>query len=263
MYKKENLENKKMKPGREINILLLGETGVGKSTFINAFVNYLKFDSLEEAENEKLEYLIPCRFVITDDDYNEKQVVLGEDKNENFETGQSSTQFPKAHVISFENKQPKVRIIDTPGIGDTGGIEQDKKNLQNLLDYISQYEHLHAICILLKPNNARLGVLFNYVLKELLSNLHKKAVDNIIFCFTNSRGTFYRPGDTYPNLKKLLNDIEQVSKVKVPISRDNTFFFDNESFRFLAALQHKVSFTDYEKKISQQAGIIQLRFVKK
>ncbi|CAF4093903.1 unnamed protein product [Rotaria sp. Silwood1] len=32
-----------------INILLLGESGVGKSTFINAFVNYLPFDTFERA----------------------------------------------------------------------------------------------------------------------------------------------------------------------------------------------------------------------
>lgn len=44
-------------PPEEINILLLGETGVGKSTFINTFVNYLKFDSLGNAKAGHMGYL--------------------------------------------------------------------------------------------------------------------------------------------------------------------------------------------------------------
>ncbi|CAF5073565.1 unnamed protein product, partial [Rotaria sp. Silwood1] len=39
------------KTDQVINILLLGEKGVGKSTFINAFVNYLKFKTVEQAQS--------------------------------------------------------------------------------------------------------------------------------------------------------------------------------------------------------------------
>ena len=46
-----------LEPFEELNILILGEAGVGKSTWINAFVNYLTYESLDEAiEADELKY---------------------------------------------------------------------------------------------------------------------------------------------------------------------------------------------------------------
>jgi hypothetical protein len=81
-----------------------------------------------------------------------------------------------------------------------------------------------------------------------LTNLHKKAADSIVFCFTNCRGTFYRPGDTLPSLKALLKDLAEKSGVSVPLSKSNYFCFDNEAFRFLAALKQGIQFSDEDKK---------------
>jgi len=35
-----------------------------------------------------------------------------------------------------------IRLIDTPGLGNTNGVEQDNKNLLEILTYVSHYEHL-------------------------------------------------------------------------------------------------------------------------
>src|SRR6266487_1984929 len=104
---------------KEINILLLGETGVGKSTFINSFVNYLKFDTLNEAKSGNMEVLISSKFTITDDNFETKTIKIGnDDLNEKLESiGMSSTQECKSYIFqAAENKF--VRLIDTPGIGD-------------------------------------------------------------------------------------------------------------------------------------------------
>ena len=239
-------ENNNLREATEINILLLGETGVGKSTFINSILNYLQFENLQDAINEpQLFYALPTSFPITDENFQQILVKIGEDEDEKFETGKSSTKYPKAHVFNFENGN-KIRIIDTPGIGDTRGIEEDQKNLENILSYLSNYTHINAICILFKPNNTRFALSFRYVVKELLTQLHKDAISNIVYCFTNTYSTFYKPGATRPLLQALLDEVEQQRGIKVPLNKTNVFCFDNESFRYLVAQKQNVFFCEKE-----------------
>jgi predicted GTPase len=72
--------------------------------------------------------------------------------------GQSTTQDTKAYQMNAGSKI--VRLLDTPGIGDTRGIEQDKKNMDNILAKLRSVGTLHGILILLKPNSSRLTVMF-------------------------------------------------------------------------------------------------------
>ena len=103
---------------------------------------------------------------------------------------------------------------------------------------------------MLKPNNARLTVIFRYCINELLVHLHKGAVDNIIFCFTNSRSTFYCPGDTLPPLQKLLKE-HGLNILDTEDDRiERMYCFDNEAFRFLAIVNNGIDmsldqFKDY------------------
>ena len=226
-----------------LTILILGETGVGKSTFINGFANYLQHETLGEAKaSETLLSPVKSTFVITNDDFEQITVTTGAEDNESQVIGQSATQSTKAHVFNYKGSVD-VRLIDTPGIGDTRGIEQDKENFQNILAYISYYEEIHGICILLKPNNSRLTVMFEFCVKELLTHLHRNAARNIVFCFTNARNTNYRPGDTFPALKTL---IENEDSVSIDLRKDIIYCMDNESFRYLAACKHGITFDEEE-----------------
>ncbi|CAG8684237.1 6649_t:CDS:1, partial [Ambispora gerdemannii] len=230
-------------PPEEVNVLLLGETGVGKSTFINAFVNYLKHETLEEAKLGDLVPLISSKFTITDENYNTKEIRIGkDDSNEQFQiVGASATQGCKSYAFHVGGSKI-LRLIDTPGIGDTRGVDQDKQNFDNILKYLSFHKHINGICILLKPNESRTSIIFRFCIQELLSHLHKSAKDNIVFCFTNARGTFYRPGDTLPPLKKHLKELQDRFGIEIEIKHDTMYCFDSESFRFLAALKEKVQF---------------------
>jgi len=232
---------------KEINILLLGETGVGKSTFINAFANYLNFSELKDAEASEPICLIPTSFIVTSKG-KRFTIKLGEDSNESNAAiqGQSATQMCRDYVFSINDS--KIRFIDTPGMGDTRGIDQDAYNVENILSFIGQHDFLHAICILVKPNNPRLTPTFKFVIMQLLSQLERSASKNIIFVYTNARSTFYSPGDTAPAIEEVLKEIKAGLGVEIMHDEEkNVFCLDNEAFRFLLAIR-EVAFGPGERK---------------
>lgn len=231
----------KVKYKEDVNILILGETGVGKSTWINAIANYLRHDSLKAAiDADGLIALVPFKFTFTNERGEGIDISFGSDANEDHRTGQSATQ--SAQEYSFETDNIRFHLIDTPGIGDCRGIDMDKENFETTLAFLTNYDKINAVVVLLKPNNPRLTVAFRFCVLELLTHLHKSLVSNIIFAFTNSRGTFYKPGDSLPVLKQLLEE----QKIEIDISPSNYFCFDNEAFRFLACNKKGIEFTHQE-----------------
>lgn len=233
-----------------INILILGETGVGKSTFINAFVNYLTYSTLDDAmDADELTSVIPCSFYIQTMDranssaeiqeYNVK--VGARDDEADGSTGQSATQKSSVYPVKIGTKT--YRLIDTPGIGDTRGLSYDKENMADILKAISIYEQLHGILVLVKSNNARLTITFRFCVKELLTHLHRSAAKSMAFGFTNTRISNYAPGDTFKPLKSLLNDH---SDIPITLSASTTYCFDSESFRYLAAYKQGVPLSNEE-----------------
>ncbi|KAM6520168.1 hypothetical protein FALCPG4_013721 [Fusarium falciforme] len=94
-----------------INILILSETGVGKSTFINDFANYLTYNTLDEAKAAKQStVLIPCSFstqIMDRDDPNDEtqeySVRAGGSRDDERDgiKGQSATQQTNVYPITI------------------------------------------------------------------------------------------------------------------------------------------------------------------
>jgi hypothetical protein len=234
-----------------INILLLGETGVGKSTFINAFAYYLTFSTFQQAEKSKPVVLIPVSFPITAGDNFEEHTVkfgdVGGLTNEDFShPGQSVTKLCQSYEFNLQDSiGRKLRIIDTPGFADTRDVVQDDRNIQHILGYSKHLSHIDFVCFFLKPNEARLNITYKLCLTQLVPWLDSNIDQNIIFCFTNARSTLYTPGNTAPLLQTMLNSLPMRN---IPFHKDNTFCFDSESFRYLVALQNGILFNESEKQ---------------
>lgn len=238
----------------EYNILLLGGTGTGKSTTINAYANYVKFSSFDVARHQQtFVELISSSFKLSHPDMDEEFCVQSGfvDPNEsNLEDYQSRTQSPMAYRFTFKDKI--IRLIDTPGMGDTGGLAVDRKNFENILEYLKNYQTLHGIVILVKSNETRNVTAFSYCITELFKRLHRSASENVFFCFTFSRTTFYRAGDGFQMLNELLKeefpDADLTLKPKV-----NCFFIDNEAYRYLVAKKAGYPFEVYQMETFAEA----------
>ena len=230
-----------LKELKETNIILLGETGVGKSTWINAIANYVSFPTLEDAmDANNMKVYIPSTFSYNTNCNQMMEISIGpECENENQEAGQSATKMPRAYRLC--DGKHIITLVDTPGVGDVKGAGEDAENFENILSYLSQYDELHGICIFLKPNETRLTKNFRFCISMLLSHLHASATENIVFCFTYGRSVSYKLGDTTRTLVKLLKDINVPN---LRLSCDNQFCFDNEAFRLLACHKHGVHFGD-------------------
>ena len=231
------------KPKDEIiNILLIGETGVGKSSFINAFANYLAFETPEQARLGQPIVIIPTSFSITvNDEFEDRIIKLGDlNPNEDHDhPGQSITQHYKSYVFEIDD-YTKVRIIDTPGIRYTRDNSQDKLNFKQILLAINSLSHLNAVCIFLKMN-----VIEREILKQMLGFLNENARDNIIFCMTHARTNYFKPGAMASLLKPILNSL---SLDHIAFEKTNTFSFDNESFRYLVNVHNSIPMDDDQRR---------------
>ncbi|XP_076061991.1 uncharacterized protein LOC143037518 isoform X2 [Oratosquilla oratoria] len=98
-------------------ILLMGATGSGKTTLINAMVNYIYGIDFEDS----------FRFSVIDKETPERS------------QEQSQTDYITAYFFGYQPGMPKQRnyvIIDTPGTGDTRGITQDEKMMGQLKTFL-------------------------------------------------------------------------------------------------------------------------------
>jgi hypothetical protein len=223
---------------------LFGETGVGKSTWINSIANYLHFDSLKDAMDSAPLCLIPSQFTMTDKDYKPHTVSFGmSDGNsceETLENSNSVTTKPKAYI--FDTPKHRIRFIDTPGFNNTAGHEIDHQNFETIMKEIKKLDNLHGVILMLQSNRDRLAPTFKVTVTELLLRLPQSITGNFFFVMTNSRVTNYLPGDAIGILNGVINELGLKQNIRLKLDNSTIYMFDNEAIRFLFAHKAGVDF---------------------
>ena len=154
-------------------LMVVGATGAGKSTLINGMANYIMGVDWEDEYRFKL---------ISEETAHDPT--------------KSQTKCITAYTFHENEGSPlpyTLTVIDTPGFGDTGGLERDKEIVKQIKEFFSTrgdegIDQLHGIGFVTQAPLARLTPTQQYVFDSILSVFGKDVADNIFLMVTFADG---------------------------------------------------------------------------
>ncbi|XP_067233777.1 uncharacterized protein [Chanodichthys erythropterus] len=203
-------------------ILVVGETGTGKTKLINTIVNHM----LGVQREDKV------WFEITDEQSDRTSV-------------HSQTSIITVYGLCLKDSLIDLTIIDTPGYGDTRGIDLDKQIAMSLFCLSKSAEGIHevdAVCLVIMAQQNRLSDRQIYIFNAVQSLFGRDIAENIVLLFTHSNGR---------SPKNALTAVKE-AKIKCAVNDKNQpvfFLFDNcqsdaadEEYEMIQELAWNLSF---------------------
>ena len=152
-------------------LMVMGATGAGKSTLINTMANYILG-------------------VTWKDDFRFQLIVDQAQSQINSQINSVTREITAYTIYHSEgcNIPCSITIIDTPGVGNTSGVERDMEITVLIKDFFSLngIDHLDGIGLVIQAAMSRLTPWQKYVLNSTLSNFGRDVANNIFLMATFS-----------------------------------------------------------------------------
>ena len=190
---------------RYYTLLVMGETGSGKTTLLDAFVNYLAGMNFDDQWRYKL---------------------VDENDIRDVPPGDSQTSEITSYYVNYQRQdgnEINIRIVDTPGLGDTGGVGKDNEIIKKFEEFFHTTTELDYVLVTVKASTTRWTQNSQYIydrVQEIFGKdaknrfilkctfadgkkpLALKAIENQLhyeqyFCFNNS--ALYTPSESSQN----------------------------------------------------------------
>ena len=205
-------------------MLLIGETGSGKTSLINLFCNCALIEDIDTD-------LLKLNKV---KEYNDIQLEDAEAK-----IMESKTTGAKQYVTRLHKLD--IGIIDTPGFGDTRGFDKDSENIKKIIQILKSTEHINCVCLVINGRSARLSPSIKYVLTEITTILPQEIVNNLIVVFSNTNDELESNFDA-----EILNRYFQNK-----ISQHRLFYIENPYCKLLKTKTKQSFSTDVTQSLAR------------
>jgi len=156
----------------------MGETGSGKSTFINYLANFFSHGSLSS-----LKVLIPSRFHTESIESTERAC-----HSEANPTDVTASQTQECRTYSFRGEKVNYKAIDTPGFSDTSSSANhcvDDDVTKKILSAVSNTKSLQAIVVIINGTHPRLTDSARNALERITGNYPATFSKNMLVVFTS------------------------------------------------------------------------------